>query len=135
VCLCLCFTARIKTFPISYYICNNFLIYIFLEKPFCINYIIGSVTLYYFVVLLKQTAKLKTLPFTTSHNFKTVSQPCLGQSFAGFSTQRPVFGHRSFHFAFAIQNTGTRAWFPPGIFILFCQHPYTSATYLHFDQL
>ena len=68
--------------------------------------------------MLKQTFEVKTLPFTTSHNFKTVGQPCLGRSVVGLSPQRPVFEHRSFYLAFAIQNTGTRAWMPTGIFIL-----------------
>ena len=74
--------------------------------------------LYYFDVLLKQTSEVKTLTFTMSHNFKTVVQLYLRQPVAGLSPQRSVFGHRSFHLAFAIQKTGTAAWFPPGIFIL-----------------
>jgi len=74
------------------------------------SYIIALyINLYYIVVLVKQTTEVKTLRFTTSHNFKTVGQPYLGQSVAGFSPQRPVFGHRTFHLAFAIQNTGTCA--------------------------
>ena len=51
---------------------------------------------------------MKTLPFTMSHNFKTVAQLYLGQSVAGLSPQRPVFEHRSFHLAFAIQNSWWR---------------------------
>jgi len=87
----------------------KFPFFISLDKSFFVYHCKSSVMLYYFVLLLKQTSEVKTLPFTMSHNFKTVGQPYLRQSVAGFSLQGPVFGHRSFHLAFAIQSTGTGA--------------------------
>ena len=93
----------------------------------------SRVTLYYFVILLKQTSEVNTLPFATSHNFKTVGQPCLGQSVVGLSPQRPVFGHRSFHLAFAIQILALVHSFLR-VFSYFGQHHYTSVTYLRYDH-
>jgi len=133
LCLRICFTSQFMTFSISYQIPIIFLIFIFLDKPFFVYYCKSRVTLYYFVVLLKQTSEVKTLTFTMSHNFKTVVQLYLRQSVAGLSPQRSVFGHRSFHLAFAIQKLALLHGFLP-VFSYFCQHHYTSATYWHYDH-